>query len=66
MFLVGGGILVHGLPFLHHFVEGLVVNLNAVLHWFVPVLFNAVVGLLAGAVVLGIVESGKKLFVRSH
>ena len=66
MFLVGGGILVHGLPFLHHFVEGLLVNLNAVLHWFVPVLFNAVVGLLAGAVVLGIVESGKKLFVRSH
>lgn len=65
MFLVGGGILVHGLPFLHHFIEHLVANFNAVLHWIVPVFFDALVGLLAGAVVLGIIESGKKLFVRS-
>ncbi|WP_299198583.1 DUF808 domain-containing protein [uncultured Amphritea sp.] len=66
MFLVGGGILVHGLPFLHHFVEGLIVDMNAVLHWLVPVLLDGLVGLLAGAVVLGVVESGKMLFYRSH
>ncbi|MBN1006250.1 DUF808 domain-containing protein [Amphritea pacifica] len=65
MFLVGGGILVHGLPFLHHFVEGLIVDMNAVLHWLVPVLFDALVGLLAGAVVLVIVEAGRKLFGRA-
>ncbi|SEQ85874.1 hypothetical protein SAMN03080615_02992 [Amphritea atlantica] len=62
MFLVGGGILVHGLPFLHHFVESLIVDMNAVLHWLVPVLLDAVVGLIAGAVVLAIVTTGKKLF----
>ncbi len=62
MFLVGGGILVHGLPFLHHFVESLIVDMNAVLHWLVPVLLDAVVGLIAGAVMLLIVTTGKKLF----
>ena len=66
MFLVGGGILVHGLPLLHHFVEHLIVDMDALLHWLVPVLLDALVGIVAGAVVLAIVESGKKLFGRAH
>ncbi len=57
MFLVGGGILVHGVPALHHAVEGAgaasalwpVGGLWAVL---VPNLLNAVVGLIAGGLVV--------------
>ena len=57
MFLVGGGILVHGVPVLHHAVEATgtaaaqwpVGGLWAVL---VPNLLNAVVGIVAGGLVL--------------
>lgn len=57
MFLVGGGILVHGVPMLHHAVEGTgtsaaqwpVGGLWAVL---VPNVLNAVVGIVAGGLVL--------------
>jgi predicted DNA repair protein MutK len=42
MFLVGGGILVHGLPFLHHALEAITV----------PLLPDLVVGVVAGALVL--------------
>jgi len=42
MFLVGGGILVHGLPFLHHAVEAIAV----------PMLPDLVVGVVAGALAL--------------
>lgn len=48
MFLVGGGILVHGFPWLHHLVE----------HWHLPLpalsnaLVNLVAGLLAGSVLV--------------
>ncbi|MCL7744146.1 DUF808 domain-containing protein [Guyparkeria hydrothermalis] len=52
MFLVGGGILVHGLPFLHQPVEALVHGMSAVSQWLVPMLINGVVGLVAGAIVL--------------
>ncbi len=59
MFLVGGGILVHGVPALHHAVEGVGA---AVQGWplgglwsvLVTNLLNAVVGLVAGAVVLAV------------
>jgi predicted DNA repair protein MutK len=57
MFLVGGGILVHGVPALHHAVEAMG---QAAAQWpagglwrvLVPNLLNAVVGIIAGALVL--------------
>jgi len=52
MFLVGGGILVHGLPFLHHLVERLGHDMQGMVGWLVPVLFNGATGLVAGAIVL--------------
>ncbi len=62
MFTVGGGILVHGIPWLHHQVEHLV---HAVHVPFVGGLFeavlNAVVGLIAGALVLAVVTAGQKV-----
>jgi predicted DNA repair protein MutK len=54
MFLVGGGILVHGLPWLHHALESL-----AAPGWLAPILptlLNALVGVLAGALVLALLR----------
>jgi hypothetical protein len=52
MFLVGGGILVHGLPFLHHLLEQVGQGIEGLLDLLVTALFNGVAGLLAGAIVL--------------
>ncbi len=53
MFLVGGGILVHGLPGLHHAIEVAVQGLGAAAQVVLPTLADALVGVLAGALVLG-------------
>lgn len=55
MFLVGGGILVHGIGFLHHEVEDLA-HLTGVFESITTILLNAVVGLIAGAIVVAIVS----------
>ena len=55
MFLVGGGILVHGLPFLHHPVEVLTQGFGAVGQWAVPMLINGLAGVVVGAIVLAVV-----------
>lgn len=62
MFLVGGGILVHGLPFLHHLLEPVIHNLGAVMTVLLPMLFNALVGLLAGSLVVTAVSGFRKVF----
>ena len=66
MFLVGGGILTHGVPWLHHGIEtaaGAVANapaLGGVLAALAPSLANALVGVVAGALVLlGVSMVGK-------
>ena len=58
MFLVGGGILVHGIPALHHFVEALA---QGSLGWLTSNLFNAAVGIVAGIIVLLVVSLIGKL-----
>jgi predicted DNA repair protein MutK len=50
MFLVGGGILVHGVAPLHHWIEGLAHGLGGALSWTVPTLANGAVGVVAGGV----------------
>jgi len=57
MFLVGGGILVHAIPALHHFVLGLAPDNLA---WLANALGSVVVGILIGALVL----AGVTLFQR--
>jgi uncharacterized protein len=67
MFLVGGGILTHGLPALHHLsthvsaglamVGGMAPMLQGV--W--PMLFDALTGVLSGAAALAVVAAGKRL-----
>ena len=64
MFLVGGGILVHGVPYIGHGVDGWAQATGGVLGASGPSFVNLVVGLIAGAVVLAVVELGKKLFSR--
>ena len=57
MFLVGGGILVHGLPFLHHLLEGLPVGF----------VWDGLVGVVAGGLVLaGVtgVQRARQVFQR--
>jgi uncharacterized protein len=52
MFLVGGGILVHGWPALHHGIGSLTAQLPTTLTWLGGALVDAGVGIVAGAVVL--------------
>ena len=64
MFLVGGGILTHGIPALHHAIEGLSAAAGSVLGAVTPLLADAVVGLITGALVLAVVTLAKKMFSR--
>ena len=54
MFLVGGGILVHGIDFLHHEVEDLA-HLTGIFESITTMLLNALVGLFVGVIVVAIV-----------
>ncbi|MBI6657243.1 MULTISPECIES: DUF808 domain-containing protein [Pseudomonas] len=55
MFMVGGGILTHGVPVVHHWVETVSQSTGA-FAWLMPTLLNAVAGIIAGAVVLAVVS----------
>jgi predicted DNA repair protein MutK len=67
MFLVGGGILVHGIPFVHHAIQGLIHTvasmpaLGAAMEILTEMIANAVVGVIAGAMVLTVVSTSQKL-----
>lgn len=53
MFLVGGGIVVHGIAPLHHTVEAFANGQGGVAGLLLPTLFNLVFGFIVGAIVLG-------------
>jgi predicted DNA repair protein MutK len=67
MFMVGGSIIGHGIPALHHFTEnateiaGTVGGIGPVLVAITPTLIDAVIGLVTGAVVLLGVTLAKKI-----
>ncbi len=61
MFLVGGGILTHGVPWLHHAIEGLTSGAGRLVSLLLPLLADAVVGVAAGILVLGLVLGAKRL-----
>ena len=65
MFMVGGGILVHGVPLLHHWVESVALSsapFVGPLSVIVPTLLNAVAGIITGAVVLAGVTAASSLW----
>ena len=67
MFLVGGGILTHGVPLLHHLVEDFgdeathMPAIGAIVGPLTPMLLNALAGVVAGAVAFAIVAGIKRL-----
>lgn len=52
MFLVGGGILTHGIPMAHAWIEHASQGQGPTLQWGISLVMDAVAGVLAGAVVL--------------
>jgi uncharacterized protein len=59
MFLVGGGILTHGIGPLHHAIDAWAKSAGSV-DWLVSSLADGLVGVLAGAVVLAVVSVGAR------
>jgi predicted DNA repair protein MutK len=71
MFLVGGGIISHGIPVLHHLIEGaeskveMLPAVGSIMGALTPTLLNLGIGLLAGALVLAVVTLGQKIFSKT-
>lgn len=69
MFLVGGGILVHGLPgaehWQHSITDQLTEHAGALLAWFAGPLSSAAIGIVAGGILVGLVQLGSRLFKRT-
>ena len=61
MFLVGGGILVHGVPPLHHAIEHAVQPLGSMAATVLPPLADGLLGIVAGALVLAVVTLVQRL-----
>ncbi|RZV18092.1 DUF808 domain-containing protein [Vibrio alginolyticus] len=63
MFLVGGGIVVHNVPAIHHFVEPIIMNFSghSVATAILPILLNGIIGFVAGLVVVAVWTMVEKL-----
>jgi hypothetical protein len=66
MFLVGGGILAHGIAPLRGAVERLSAGPGGIAHALLPLLVDGLLGLVAGALALAAVVLGKRLFARAR
>ena len=66
MFLVGGGILTHGIAVIHRWIEAFSKGLGSPLSAIAPTLFDGVFGVLAGAIVLTAVTIVKKLYQKQE
>ena len=71
MFLVGGGIISHGVPLLHHFMEGSVdyaehiPAVGSIIGALTPTLLNLVIGFVAGLIVLCVISFIQKIRTKS-
>lgn len=63
MFLVGGGIVVHNVPAIHHLIEPVLMNFSAytLANALLPALLNGMIGVLAGLIVVAIVTGLQKV-----
>ena len=72
MFLVGGGIIHHAIPVIHHFSEDSVKyvsalpSLGSIIGALTPTLINFVVGIVAGCIVMAVVTLIKKIWPRKQ
>jgi predicted DNA repair protein MutK len=64
MFLVGGGILVHGWPALHHFIDALTQGPVGLVATVIGAIAEGLVGVVAGALALVIATMGAKVVKR--
>lgn len=71
MFLVGGGIINHAIPLVHHFTEDSVEyvqeipNIGSIFGALTPTLINFAVGFIAGLIVVALIGLAKKVWPRS-
>lgn len=71
LFLVGGGIITHGFPALHHLIEAaehgasVMPGIGATLAYVTPAIMNMVAGFVVGVISLGLVMLYSKLFRKS-
>ena len=61
MFLVGGGILTHGIPALHHAIEGATASFGDALRQFASMAADGLIGIVAGALTLALVTLALRL-----
>ena len=61
MFMVGGGILAHGIPAAHHAIEG-VAHATGALEPLTSAVGNGIAGVIAGAIVLAVVSAVQRVF----
>jgi uncharacterized protein len=72
MFLVGGSIIGHGIPPIHHFSEHLIESFHSIttfgssLVFLSPIVIDAIVGLLAGAISVGLFTLGGMFLGKQH
>ena len=66
MFLVGGSIISHGWPALHHPIEALAARAGALGPVWLPLLADLVVGVVLGAVVLAVWAGVQRVFLRGR
>ncbi|WP_312268129.1 DUF808 domain-containing protein [Pseudescherichia sp.] len=66
MFLVGGGIVVHGIAPLHHAIEHFAAEQGALVAATLPTLANLVLGFIIGLIVVGLVKSISRLRGAAH
>lgn len=72
MFMVGGGILVHGIPgaeeWIHHLAvsTGQIEGIGFVVEAILPTIINAIAGIIAGAILVPVIGFVLKLFGKSH
>jgi Uncharacterized protein conserved in bacteria len=66
MFLVGGGIIVHGVASLHHMIEHFASGQGAVIAAILPTLLNLVLGFIVGLIVVAVVKLVEKVRGKSH
>jgi predicted DNA repair protein MutK len=68
MFLVGGGIIAHGIPLFHHWIDdsaaqvGGIPGFGQLFEALLPTLLNGLIGIMAGILVLAIVSLGQKFW----
>jgi hypothetical protein len=65
MFLVGGAILTHGIPVIHHWIENTTSTMSGgFMQWLLPTILNGLFGVAAGALALMVVIPAQRLFKR--